>query len=291
MQQQILIKKPSPVPRTIKKPKPWYRSAVQSFFFVLVALISLNKVLEEAGMAIPFLSQASLHAICPFGGVVSIYKFVTVGTLIQKIHESAFILMLIAFLLAIAFGPVICGWVCPFGTFQEWTGKIGRKIFGKKYNHYVPVKIDVYFRYIRYIILAWVVYVTATTAKLMFQDIDPYFALFQFWSDEVSMTALIILGVTITLSLFVERPYCKYACPYGAVLGIFNLFRIFKVRRTPSSCIDCKACDQVCPMNISVSSGTAVLSHQCISCMKCTSENACPVAETVELSIKGGAKQ
>ncbi len=291
MPQEMLSKSSTPTARTRKKTRPWYRTAVQSFFFILVALISLNQILKEAGLAIPFLSEASLHAICPFGGVVSIYKFATVGTFVQKIHESSFILMFIAFMLAILFGPVICGWVCPFGTFQEWVGKLGRKIFKKKYNQLIPNNFDKYLRFIRYIILLLVIYKTAITAKLMFQDVDPYYALFNFWSDEVSVTALIVLGVTILLSLFVERPWCKYACPYGAVLGIFNLFRLFKIRRTSTACINCKACDKACPMNISVSTSARVLNHQCISCMKCTSENTCPVAGTVELSIREGKNE
>ncbi|MGE4284266.1 MAG: 4Fe-4S binding protein [Clostridia bacterium] len=290
MTQKTVPKNSSPATKISTKTKPWYRTAVQIFFFVLIALISLSHIFEEAGIAIPFLSNASLHAICPFGGVVSIYKFTTVGTFVQKIHESSFILMIITFLLAIAFGPIFCGWVCPFGTFQEWIAKIGRKIFGKRYNHFIPVKFDKYLRFVRYIVLALVVYKTAISAKLLFQDIDPYYALFNFWSDEVSIIALIILGVTIILSLLVERPWCKYICPYGAALGIFNVFRIFKVRRNPSSCINCKICDKTCPMNITVSTGTAVLNHQCISCLKCTSEDTCPVAGTVELSIKGEIK-
>ena len=81
-----------------------------------------------------------------------------------------------------------------------------------------------------------------------------------------------------------ERPFCKYACPYGAVLGVFNLFRIVKIRRNPSTCIDCKACDKACPMNIPVSTGGAVRNHQCIACLKCTSEQACPVKNTVAMT-------
>lgn len=273
-----------------RKYKSWYRLAVQVFFFALIVLITSNRVLLSYGILIPLIGSASLHGLCPFGGVVSIYKFATAGTFVQKIHESSFILMTIGFLLAVVFGPVICGWVCPLGSFQEWLGKIGKKIFGKRYNHFVPERFDTYLRFIRYIVLIMVIYVTATTAKLMFQEVDPYFALFNFWSDEVSVTALVVLGVTILLSLLVERPWCKYACPYGAVLGLFNLFRIFKVRRSPSSCINCQACDRACPMNITVSAGTTVLNHQCISCLKCTSETACPIDNTVEFSTKGEIK-
>lgn len=268
--------------------KSLYRLVVQVFFFALVALISLNDYLKRTGQEIPFLSTASLHAICPFGGVVSLYKFFTVGTFVQKIHESSFVLMTLGILLAIAFGPVICGWVCPLGSFQEWISTMGKKIFGRRFNTFVPAKVDRYLRYLRYFVLAMVVYKTASSAKLMFQDIDPYYALFNFWAGDVSLKAFALLGVIIVASLFIERPWCKYLCPYGALLGLFNKFRLFKIRRSASTCIDCKACDKACPMNITVSTSTAVLNHQCISCMQCTSENACPIANTVDFSTKGG---
>lgn len=276
-----------PIAPKTKKTRTWYRTSVQIFFFLIVVLITLSEALKEAGITIPYIGSASLHAICPFGGVVSIYQFATTGLFVQKTHESSFILMFAAFILAIGFGAVICSWVCPLGTFQEWVAKLGRKIFGKKYNHFIPANVDNYLRYMRYVVLAIVIYVTATTTKLMFQDIDPYYALFNFWSSEIALPALIILGITIVLSLFIERPWCKYACPYGAVLGLFNFVRIFKIQRKNSSCISCKACDNACPMNIKVSTTDTVRSHQCIGCMKCTSEQSCPVASTVEFSTKG----
>ena len=123
---------------------------VQIFFFALIALIAVNHALEERGMAIGFLSSASLHAVCPFGGVVSIYQYVTAGTYVHQIHESAFILMYIVFALALLVGPAFCGWVCPLGSFQEWIGKPGRKIFKKRFNKFVTPKLDSYLRYLRY---------------------------------------------------------------------------------------------------------------------------------------------
>lgn len=284
---QSSLQNSKPIVPKAQKSRPWIRSTVQIFFFLLVVLITLNEVLQESGITIPFIASASLHAICPFGGVVSIYEFATNGIFIQKTHESSFILMAAAFILAVGFGPVICGWVCPLGTFQEWIAKLGRRIFGKKYNNFIPARLDNYLRYIRYVILVWVVYVTATSTKLIFQDYDPYNALFNFWSSEVAPQSLVILGVTIVLSLFIERPWCKYACPYGALLGLFNFVRIFKIRRKNISCVSCKACDRACPMNIAVSKSNSVRNHQCISCMKCTSEQSCPVANTVEFSTKG----
>lgn len=266
----------------------WLRTIVQIFFFTLIALISINHYLVETGKGIPFLSSASLHALCPFGGVVTIYTFLTAGTFVQKIHASSFILMIIGFLLAVIFGPVFCGWVCPFGSIQEWLGGIGRKLFKRRrYNHFIPARVDKYLRYLRYFVLAWVLYMTAVTGKLIFQEYDPYFALFNFWSGEVAAVGLIILGLSLLGSLFVERPWCKYACPYGAVLGITNLFRVFKIKRTAATCKLDGACDIYCPMNIPVSTLNVVRDHQCISCLECTSEARCPAAATVEF-VAGG---
>ncbi len=95
------------------------RRFVQLLFFVIVMLVVLGHTLEESGITIPFLQGASLHAICPFGGVVTIYQYITTGSFVQKIHESSFYLMIIVFITAIIAGPIFCGWVCPLGTFQE----------------------------------------------------------------------------------------------------------------------------------------------------------------------------
>ena len=274
------LRKPS---RTLR-----IRAFVQAFFFALVAAISINATLIKSGLEIPFLSSASLHAICPFGGVVTLWQFFTTGTFIQKIHESSIVLMSAALLLGLFFGPVICGWVCPLGTIQEWIGKLGKKLFKKKYNRIIPMKLDKVLRFARYILLVMVVVNTAVSGKLMFQGIDPYFALFSFWTGEVAIAAYVILGLTLLLSLVMERPWCKYACPYGAVLGLTNLIRMIPIRRNKASCISCKVCDKACPMNITISTSNAVRNHQCISCMKCTSEAACPIKNTVAVTTKGG---
>lgn len=150
-----------------------------------------------------------------------LYLLLQPEPLSKKIHESALILMtIIFFFLAILFGPVFCSYVCPLGTIQEWVGKIGKKIFKKKYNHFIPYKYDKYLRYLRYITLVWTVYLTTEAMKLVFFiDVDPYFALFNFWSDEATIGGVIVLVVTLLLSLFVERPWCKYACLMEHSLG------------------------------------------------------------------------
>lgn len=144
------------------------RTITQVSVFILVFLISISKWIGERGFKIPFLSDASLHAICPFGGIATIYEFAASGNYIQKIHSSAFILMFLGIIVAILFGALFCGYICPFGTYQEWIGKIGRRLFSKKYNHFVPKKLDGLLRYFRYVVLVMVLYNTAVVPNWYF---------------------------------------------------------------------------------------------------------------------------
>jgi polyferredoxin len=131
-----------------------------------------------------------------------------------------------------------------------------------------------------------VVFQTARSATLVFQNVDPYYALFNLFG-EVSLTAVLALAAVVILSLFIERPFCKYACPYGALMGLTNFLRIFGIRRKASGCVQCKACDRACPMNIDVSASGTVRDVRCVSCLKCaSSEGACPIPDTVTMNMK-----
>lgn len=264
------------------------RTSIQLFFLSLVLLIAINHQLVEKGISIPIIASASLHSVCPFGGVVSIYSLVTEGDFVQKIHESSFIVLGIVLSLGVLFGPVFCGWICPLGTVQEFVGKLGSRVFKNKYNKFIPYKYDKHLRNLRYVVLVWVVFMTAYTGKLAFSDIDPYHALFNFWTSEIAIGGIVVLSITLLSSLFIERPWCKYACPFGAALGLTNFIRIFKIRRKSSTCVSCKKCDNSCPMNIKISDKEDVTDHQCISCLKCTSEVSCPVNDTLVMNTKGG---
>ena len=130
--------------KTVKKSK-LIRLTIQLFFLLLIFLISINHQLSETGLSIPLIASASLHAVCPFGGVVSIYTLITEGSFIQKIHESSFVILSLVIILGIFFGPVFCGWICPLGTVQELVSKIGRKIFKNKFLIFLFYLILIYF--------------------------------------------------------------------------------------------------------------------------------------------------
>lgn len=269
------------------KLRPW----VQAFFFLFVFAVTISKSFSATAFSIPFLSKVSLHAICPFGGVETLYQLFTTGVFIQKIHNSSIILMLLIFVVTILFGAIFCSTICPFGTYQEWVSRMGQRLFKGKHNHFVPHQADKILRFLRYGVLALVLYVTARSGMLIFQSYDPFHALFNFFSGEVSLWAFIILGIITIMALFIERPWCKYLCPYGAILGLLGLIRVFPIKRKKESCVHCHKCSKSCPMNIEVSTKATVRDHQCISCYKCLSSDACPIKNTVEIKGIGGKKQ
>ena len=96
---------------------------------------------------------------------------------------------------------------------------------------------------------------------------------------------LAVLVIALAGSLVYDRFFCKYACPMGAFLGLISKVSIFKVRRNTETCIDCKACDKACPVNVTVSEVETVTSPECIDCGECVT--ACPVADTLAVSARG----
>ncbi len=263
----------------MKNKSRWYRYSLQIFFFVFIGLIAVNHVLAESGKELfGFIPNVSLHAICPFGAVESVVSLVTTGTLVPKLQLSNIVISLLILLLTLIFGAVFCSFVCPLGTLQEWIGKIGKKIFKRKYNRFIPQKIHNILRYFRYIALAATVVLTFNAGRLIFADIDPYYAMYHFFTDEVTIGSLVVLGITMIGSLFVERPWCKYVCPYGALLGIVGKFSFFKIRRKSDACVNCTLCDKQCPVNIEISKYDKIGHSSCIRCMDCVEDDsACPV--------------
>ena len=139
-------------------------------------------------------------------------------------------------------------------------------------------------KYFKYLFLIFILFQTSRQFILVFENLDPYYTLFNIWSDEIALSAYIILGITLLANLFIERAYCKYMCPLGALNGIFNKINIFKLKRDKTSCISCKKCDKVCPLNIDISSKETISDVACIKCGICT--EVCPVNTKEKNTLK-----
>ena len=174
-------------------------------------------------------------------------------------------------------GSIYCGWMCGFGTLQEWLGKLGSKIGKRKIL--LPPKLDRLLSLLRYSgpILGLTLIVSALDAR------KGFFAYVRGENlTEITFYAVIIFSL---LSLFIDRPFCRWFCLQGAMYGVTSFFRIFTIKRNPKTCVQCKQCDRSCPMGIEISTCDDVLNPQCIDCFRCISN--CPKgSETLPIGLR-----
>ena len=160
---------------------------------------------------------------------------------------------------SILFGRIFCGYACPIGAWQQLLAGIGSKL--TKFR--MPQKIDKVLKYFKYFFALAIVVAVVSTRNPFFQKIDPFSYLFTF---NFTLYGIISIAIVSGASILISRPFCRYICPYGAVLGIFSRFSIYKIK-TKKGCKSCTLCDKVCETD-AITNGI-VDQSECIRCKKC----------------------
>lgn len=257
--------------------------------WVIVAVVFL--VVTGTSFAHQYINGANkpvgVDALCPFGGVETLFSLFTGAGYIDKIVVSSVVLLIGMVLLALVLRRSFCGQVCPLGGLQELFGGIARKLFKRRGT--VPPAVDRVARLLKWVILAFFVIWTWQAASLVMRPYDPWAAWAHITSDELWTEFGIGVGILIVSllgSMLYDRFFCKYLCPTGAFLGLFSRASLLRLRRDPEACVDCGACDKACPMNIAVSEELTVRSVECISCNECV--NSCPAAGALQVETRSG---
>ena len=249
--------------------------------------------LQSGGTANFYHRPPGVEGFLPISSMMSFYLFVTTGQ-IHPAHPAGMFIFLAIILMSLVFGKSFCSWLCPIGYISELIGDFGEKIFKRKIK--LPKFLDYPLRSIKYLLLGFLFYAVffmmnriAVKSFLdspynLVSDIKMYF----FFAD-ISRLALIVISVLFLLSIFIRNFWCRYLCPYGALLGLLNFLSPTKVKRNPVSCIDCGLCNKACPSFIKVDKVKTVLSDECTSCFNCI--DACPVADTLDLKTIGPVKK
>jgi polyferredoxin len=145
-------------------------------------------------------------------------------------------------------------------------------------NWHPPSWLDNAFRSLKYLLMAFFIYFIAiamsSDALLGFIRSDYHkiadVRLMNFFLN-LSPFALSVILLLLALSVVLRNPFCRYLCPYGALLGLAALLSPLRVTRNPDSCVSCGVCSQVCPTYIDVMNKTSVTSPECIACWRCIS--------------------
>jgi len=217
---------------------------------------------------------APIDAYCPFGAIEGFLTYLFTGEYLKRIYASSFILMGILLVLTMVFGRIFCSHFCPLGAIQEWIRSLGRKI-GFRKDVELPDRMDNIFRYVKYIILAIVIYYSFKIGDLVFRAYDPFNAWMHFGEEfDEKIAGYSILGILIIASLFSKNWWCRYFCPLGATFAIFKKISPFKISRDASTCASCGTCSRTCPAGLPVEKKDVIKSADCISCLDCVSD--CP---------------
>jgi len=252
-----------------KKRRPWYlrfRRLIQ-FVSLLVVNSSFLVGLGARGVCFPVLNCWACPAAafaCPLGALQNAVADARVIVVLP--------LYILGSMIAVSaiFGRMMCGWLCPFGLFQELVGRLNRR----------PWTLPRWTGYLKYAVLVGLVIVVpyltgipwfcklcpqgalegGILQPLLHAELRPLIG--SWWYIKIA----ILLGVMLA-AVFYRRPFCHAVCPLGALFSLFNRISLVRLRFEAEKCTDCGWCVQHCPQGIDPRRDLD--SHLCIGCLEC----------------------
>lgn len=275
----------------------YLRYVVQAAFLLLTLHIGYtfyHFVLHFERPGHPFIQRPpSVDAFLPIAGLMSAKYFLTTG-IIEPIHPSALIMFGAAVCVSLLLKKGFCGWICPIGTLSQWFWMAGEKIFGRNFRIWRPA--DVLLRSVKYILMTF--FILTIWGKMSPASLEAFFhsdyykiadiKTMKFFSEMSAGTLWFIAG-TSGLSLLYKNFWCRYLCPYGALMGLLSRFSPVKIQRTEKNCSHCHSCTRHCPALIDVEGQETVKTAECFGCMTCVSR--CPAKGALEVSFGAGEKR
>lgn len=215
-----------------------------------------------------------------FSGIKSIYLSIIKGTFNLAQSYPNMIELFTIIPLTIILGRFFCGWMCAFGTFNDIIYKISRHIF--KVNFKVNSAADAAFKYVKYLVLVMLIVFVWTMGSTIFVTSNPWDAFGQITNFPqviskytVGFILLVLIGIG---AAFIERFFCRYLCPLGAIFSITSKLSIFKINKPNDKCGKCRICTNNCSMGIQLYKVKEQRGGECISCLRCV--EVCPRRNT-----------
>ena len=217
---------------------------------------------------------------CPLGALQNFMASLRPGIKADQHHFGLYVIGFLG-LTGSLVGRMPCAWVCPFGFFQELMNKIPSPKF----------EIPKFATYVKYIFLALFIFILPFLVVDEFGYGITWFC--QFVCPAGTLEAgipmlvlkpelkgligllfynkLVILIVFLGWMVVSRRPFCRVACPLGAIYSLFNKHSVFRMSHDTEKCTRCQSCYQNCPMGVKIYEGAN--QHDCIRCLKCMQES------------------
>jgi len=236
----------------------------------------------------------AVEAFLPIGALVSLKQFLLTGQY-DPLHPAGLTIFTAALVLAFLFRKGFCGWLCPVGFTSEllhglanWaTGRLRHS--KRPYLLRLPPWLDYPLTLLKYLLLGLFLYLILwkmDRAALENFSRSPYsittdvrMLLFFLHPSNLALGIMICLAL---LSIVLRNFWCRYLCPYGALLGLLALAGPLQVIRDREKCIDCKKCEDSCPAAIKITAKKRLISPECIGCLECVAR--CPQEDCLTLT-------
>lgn len=280
----------------LKEDSQFLRSTVQFAFALLCLWIGIEFYLFMAwgssGGAEPFFERPpGVEGFLPISALISLKYWVQTG-IINEIHPSGLFIFIAIVLSGVLLKKAFCSWLCPIGTLSESLWMLGQTLFGR--NMTITKWLDYPLRSLKYLLFAFFAYAVWQMDVPSLQGFiySPYnkvadIKMYLFFAN-LSSFALWTIIILAVLSVIVKNFWCRYLCPYGALLGMLSWLSPLKITRQRSTCIDCELCTKACPATIKVHTAGRVWSDECMGCLKCV--EVCPVKNTLDMRTSASAK-
>ena len=196
------------------------------------------------------------------------------GTFTLSALSGSLVILVTVIGVTALWGRFFCGYLCTFGALQELLIFVGKKLLpGMKT---MPEKADRRLKYVKYGVLLAVVLLIWALQLPVDSSFSPWGVFGALLSgnltvmgDAVPTLGFGLLLAILMISLFMERAFCRYLCPLGALFTPLSAARLFRIRRLETACTGCQQCTRACAMGVTVHEDSFVRSGECIDCMRC----------------------
>ncbi len=241
---------------------------------------------EPGGAPTSLQRPAGVEGWLPIAGLMNL-RYLALTHHVPALHPAGMFLLIAFLAMSFLFRKAFCSWLCPVGTISEYLWRAGQKLFRR--NFHLPRWIDIPLRGLKYLLLGffvWAVTSMAADELAAFMN-SPYGVIADVkmlnFFRHIGEAGAITLAVLAVASLFIQNFWCRYLCPYGALLGITSLFSPARIRRNLETCIDCEKCAQACPSALPVDKLVTIRSAECTGCLECVA--VCPAKDALSLSL------
>ncbi|SDN88479.1 4Fe-4S binding protein [Acetanaerobacterium elongatum] len=243
--------------------------------------ITIIPILRTVIQLLSFILLPGLY-IGAFSGLQQIWQGIISGSfnIISLLPQLIEVITVIP--ITILLGRFFCGWMCAFGAMGDLISAVSHKLFKRRFK--ISEQVDKALKMVKYILLVFIVVGIWSLNTTLFTAASPWDAFGMLFTvgklPDIAyvaanlLPALIILIAIIIASFFIDRFFCRYLCPLGAVFSVISKLRVTRILKPKDHCGNCRVCTNSCSMGIPLYKSDSNKSGECINCYKCVS--ACP---------------